>query len=54
MAEWISDVLLQPPDSNYIAALGSSVLKVSKNLFATTARAVREKAAWILLDEQRA
>jgi hypothetical protein len=54
MAEWISDVLVQRPDLNYVVALDSGALKVSKNLFATVARAVREEPAWTLLDEQRA
>jgi uncharacterized protein len=54
MAEWISDVLVQRPDSNYVVDLDSGTLKVSKNLFTTVARAVKEEPAWTLLDEQRA
>jgi hypothetical protein len=54
MAEWISDVLAQRPDSNYVVDLDSGALKVSKNLFDTVARAVRDEPAWTLLDEQRA
>jgi hypothetical protein len=38
MSDWISDVLLQRPDPDYVAALDSGALKVSKNLFATVAR----------------
>jgi hypothetical protein len=53
MAQWISTNFAAPPDSRYIADLESDKVKVSKNLFDTVAKAVRDEPTWRLLDEQR-
>ena len=53
MANWISGILARRPDATYIAALDSDRVRVTKNLFAAVARAVKAEKAWELLDEQR-
>lgn len=54
MGGWLAQVLVDRPDSRYLTELESGIAKVSKNLFDTVARAVRDEPAWTLLDEQRA
>lgn len=52
MARWLSEALVEPADSLYLAALDSDAVSVSKTLFENVAKAVREEPAWVLLDEQ--
>jgi hypothetical protein len=53
MADWISDRLRAAPDSRFISEMDANQLRVSKHLFATVAKAVRDREEWTLLDEQK-
>ncbi len=54
MAEWISSILIQEPDSYFISDLENSEVKVSKRLFDQVASSIREQPVWSLLEEQTA
>lgn len=52
MADWISNVLVQSPDSHFLADLDSDEMTVSKRLFQQVALSIREQPAWTLLEDQ--
>lgn len=53
MATWLSTQLAGAPDSRFTEEMESDEVRVSKALFATVAKAVREERAWQLLESQR-
>jgi hypothetical protein len=54
MAEWLSGVLVDRPDSRYLSELDAGRMRISKNLFSTVETAIKEQPAWTLLEEQKA
>jgi hypothetical protein len=54
MAAWISSRLCAAPDSRFLSEVDANQLRVSKHLFATVAKSVRDQEEWTLLDEQKA
>ncbi|HEX8691469.1 MAG TPA: DNA/RNA helicase domain-containing protein [Longimicrobium sp.] len=53
MADWISGIVAERPDSRFLADLDADRVRVSRSLFQNVAKAVREEPAWHLLESQR-